>query len=168
MKRVVIVGPGGSGKSTFASRLAESAGLPVTHLDAQYWRPGWVEPSREQWRLQQREMVKAPCWILDGNYGGTFDERLPHADTMFIFALPRLQYMAGAVRRTVRNHGQEIQAVGCPERLDIAFLKYLWRYPKQSRPRLDAAIAEYGGHLRIIEFTSRRDVEANLATAGGC
>jgi adenylate kinase family enzyme len=44
MRRVMVVGSGGAGKSTFAGALGAHTGLPVTHLDWHFWRPGW-EPT---------------------------------------------------------------------------------------------------------------------------
>jgi adenylate kinase family enzyme len=43
MQRVLVIGSGGAGKSTFARRLAQWASLPLIHLDAIYWHPGWIE-----------------------------------------------------------------------------------------------------------------------------
>jgi len=140
-------------------------GLPVTHLDEHYWRPGWVEPTSDKWREQQRALVAAEEWILDGNYGGTFDERLPHADTLFIFGIPRLRCIQSVLIRTAKNHGKPAQAAGCPERFDAEFIKYLWHYPRDSRPRLDQAVEELGQHLRVIEFASRKEAQSFLGQA---
>ncbi|WP_343388145.1 hypothetical protein [Candidatus Amarobacter glycogenicus] len=52
MKRVLIIGSGGAGKSTLARHLGEISGLPVIHLDAEHWRPGWIEPSRTNGRRE--------------------------------------------------------------------------------------------------------------------
>jgi adenylate kinase family enzyme len=49
MKRVLVIGSGGAGKSTFSRRLGERTGLEVIHLDVEHWRPGWVEPPKEEW-----------------------------------------------------------------------------------------------------------------------
>ena len=57
MKRVAIVGPGGAGKSTFARALSERIGLPVVHLDHHFWKPGWVESSRDEWRSARADTV---------------------------------------------------------------------------------------------------------------
>ena len=49
MKKILVIGSGGSGKSTFSRRLGEKLGLPVVHLDQLYWRPGWVETPKVEW-----------------------------------------------------------------------------------------------------------------------
>jgi len=135
MERVAIVGPGGGGKSTFARALADGTGLPVVHLDRQFWKPGWVESSRDEWRRRQSELFAGDRWIADGNYGGTFDERFSRADApIIIIARSRLACVAAAVARSARNHGKAIQAEGCAERFQLAFYLWIWNYERDSRP----------------------------------
>ncbi len=67
MKRILIIGIPGAGKSTFAKRLAEKIKLPVIHLDQQYWKSGWVEPKGEDWEKRVEEVSSAAEWIIDGN-----------------------------------------------------------------------------------------------------
>jgi adenylate kinase family enzyme len=77
LRRVVVLGCAGSGKSTVAVELARRTGLPLVHLDEEYWQPGWTAPPDDAWRAKQRVMVAEPSWVLDGNYASSFDERLP-------------------------------------------------------------------------------------------
>lgn len=166
MQRVAVVGSGGAGKTTFARELGRRTGLPVVHLDRLFWKPGWVETSRAQWSAVQGRLVAEERWIIDGNYGGTFDIRFARADTVIVLALPRLTCVARAVMRSLRNHGRSVQAENCPERLDPAFLRWIWRYGTDSRPRLDDALARHRGHLQVIELTSRRAVRRYLDELG--
>lgn len=150
-----MVGPGGAGKSTFARALGERAGLPVVHLDEHYWQPGWVEPTRDDWRTAQEVLLGGDRWIADGNYGGTFDSRFERADTVVVLQPPRLVCVRGALGRQIRNRGRDVQAAGCPEHFDLAFLRWIWRYPVDSRRRLDDALARHP-HLHVVELRSRR------------
>ncbi len=59
MKRILVIGSGGSGKSTFAERLAQATGLPLIHLDEVYWKAGWIEPSREAWACTTEQLLAA-------------------------------------------------------------------------------------------------------------
>jgi adenylate kinase family enzyme len=165
MERVAIVGPGGAGKSTFARSLGERTGLPVLHLDRFFWKPGWVETPRDEWRQRQSELAAADRWIADGNYGGTFDERFVRADTVIIVTRARVACVASAVGRTARNHGTPIQAEGCPERFDLAFYRWIWNYERDSRPRLDDALQRHR-HLAVEELRSRRAMRRFLERAG--
>ena len=115
MQRVAIVGSGGAGKTTFANRLGETLGLPVTHLDEHYWQPGWTATPGEQWRDRQRRLIADDRWIIDGNYGSTLDLRLARADTVIILAYSRWRCLRGAGCRWAHHRGQAIQAKDCPQ-----------------------------------------------------
>lgn len=162
MQRIAVVGSGGAGKSTFAKQLGERTGIPVVHLDRHYWKPGWVETPRDEWREVQRGLLAGQTWIADGNYGGTFDVRFSGADTVIVLALPRWLCASRALRRSLQHRGRDVQADGCPERVDLRFLHWIWRYPIDSRPRLDLALEAHRDRLHIIELTSSRDIQAFL------
>lgn len=164
VERVAVVGPGGAGKSTFASALGARTGLPVVHLDRHFWKPGWVETDRDEWRQIQSELFAGDRWIADGNYGGSFDVRFARADTVILLARPRLACLAGALRRSVRNRGRAVQADGCPERFQLDFYRWIWNYERDSRPRLDAALERHP-HLDVIELSSRDAVRQFLDQA---
>ena len=162
MRRIAVVGPSGAGKTTFSRRLGELLGVPVVHLDHHHWKPAWAEPAADEWATLQAELLTGETWIADGNYGGTFDLRFALADTVIVLAPPPLSCVAGVLRRWARHYRQDVQAHGCPEHLDLGFLRWIWRYPKDSRPRLDAAIERHREHLRIVELRSRRATAAFL------
>lgn len=163
--RVAVVGSGGAGKSTFAAALGSRTGIPVHHLDRSFWHPGWVETPRDEWRALQEELLAGDRWIADGNYGGTFDVRFARADTVIVLALSRWRCVPRVLRRSIRNRGRSIQAEGCPERVDLAFVRWVWRYGTDSRPRLDAALARHP-HLAVVELRTPREVADFLERAG--
>ena len=135
MKRVLIIGSGGSGKSTLARQLGERLGLPVVHLDAHYWNPGWVETPADEWRERVQRLIAQPEWVMDGNYGGTLDIRLAAADTVIFLDLPRIVCLWRIVTRAARYWGRTRPelAPDCPERLDWEFVVWVWTYPDRRR-----------------------------------
>ena len=165
MRRIAVVGSGGAGKSTFARQLGRLTGIRVIHLDSYFWKPGWVESQPEEWRTVQAELASGDSWIIDGNYGGTFDLRFGRADTIIVLALSRWRCTSRVLVRALRDRGRDFQADGCPEHFDLAFFRWVWRYPADSRPRLDAAIDRHRGTARLIELTSPGQVKAFLRAA---
>jgi adenylate kinase family enzyme len=129
VERVLIIGPSGAGKSTLARKLAEKTGLPLIHLDQLHWRPGWVEPNKEDWKRTVSELVERPGWIMDGNYGGTLPMRTAAADTVIFLDFPTWICLSRVLLRIVSWWGRtrEDMASGCPERLDFVFLRWIWR-----------------------------------------
>jgi adenylate kinase family enzyme len=84
VRRVVILGRGGAGKSTFARRLGERTGLPVIELDQLFWQPGLLGRTAGEWSEIQSGLVDADEWIMDGDLGpyDVVDVRLRAADTV--------------------------------------------------------------------------------------
>lgn len=152
MKRVLIVGCSGAGKSTLARKLGELTGLPVIHLDQHYWRPGWVEPMQEAWRAQVAELAARPEWIMDGNFGGTYEVRFAAADTVIALDFPTWLCLWRVLKRLVSRHGtvREDLPEGCPEHFDWSFLKFVAGFNRTQRPRMLAAVEAFAGSKTIL------------------
>jgi adenylate kinase family enzyme len=167
VRRIVIVGSGGSGKSRLAITLGEQLDIPVVHLDRLYWRPGWEPTPDDEWRAVQAELVRQPAWILDGNHEATLDVRLPAADAVVFLDVPRGRCLARAVRRSFayRWRSRPDRAEGCRERLDRDFVRWIWTFPARGRPALLAAIRDHAAHAEVVRLRTRRDVRRFLNSA---
>jgi adenylate kinase family enzyme len=130
MCRVMVVGCAGAGKTTFARRLAEKLELPAIHLDFHFWQPGWLPPDRQAWREQVVALAARPEWVMDGNYSNTYDIRMPRADSLVWLDYPRVVCMRRVLMRTIEGYGRTRRDLpdNCPERLDLAFLRYVWEF----------------------------------------
>ncbi len=166
MERVVLIGPGGAGKSTLARTMAEVTGLPLIHLDREYWRAGWVPTPDEEWVATVQRLVQGDRWIMDGNYGGTMPIRFARAHTIVFMDFPRWRYLPRALKRGLLNRGRTRpdMAPGCNERLDCAFTRWLWNYPKEARARTLAALAAAPSGTRIVTLRTPREVAAFAAS----
>ena len=153
-KRIMIIGSPGSGKSTFARKLAEITSLPLIHLDMHYWKDGWVESSKEEYKQWQRKVVEADTWIIDGNYGGSMDIRLSKADTVINFNISRWVCIGGYFKRVFTGRKRTDMPKGCPEYLDLKFIKYIWEFPQNSAEENKKRIKLYKD-LHVIDFRSR-------------
>ena len=64
MKKIMIIGCCGSGKTTLAKKLSNKLNLPLIHLDKLNWRDNWENISKEEFDdLLWAEVVK-PTWIM--------------------------------------------------------------------------------------------------------
>jgi adenylate kinase family enzyme len=167
MQRIVITGCSGSGKSTLARELGSRLGLPVVHLDALYWQPGWkAHPDREAFQAQIHEIEKGERWIIDGGYlTGHAARRYERADTAILMDFPLWLCLWGVLWRVVefRWKSRPDMAPGCPERIDPEFLAYVWNYQRKILPKREQEIARYFKG-KPIRLHSRREVEAFLET----
>ena len=164
IQRVLVIGISGAGKSTFARRLAAITGLPVIHLDTEFWKPGWKVTERAEWRAKVASLIEREAWIMDGNYGASLDLRLPRADTVVWFDYPRLVCLTRAVWRVATTCGRVRAdlAPGCPEKFDLEFLRFIWDFHAKSRPQIVVMLADHGGHLAPIVFRHDREVRQFL------
>ena len=130
MKRVLIVGSPGAGKSTFAKKLAARTGLPLTHLDELSWEPGWVRVERSVWHARLGTATAQDRWILDGNILTTLLRVASRADTVLYLRPPRLLCLWRVFQRAALGqfpHGARRQ--GWPTR-DL--LRSVWQFPPQA------------------------------------
>ena len=168
MRKLLLIGPGGAGKSTLAVRLGASLGLPVHHLDALYWRPGWQAPTREQWLTTLAPLLAQDAWVMDGNFGGTLDERLAAADTAIVLDLPPLRCVWRTLHRRWRYRGRHRpdMAPGCVEKIDLSFLVWILTYRIRKRPGVLAKLNVWAAAMptrRVVVLRSDREVAAFVA-----
>ena len=116
MRKVLIIGGNGSGKTTMARQLAEITGLPLCHLDTLYWTDDWQPRERSDFiTLLQAELEKEE-WILDGNMRRTLPQRLPYCDTVIYLDFSGIRCFFGTLKRLLQNHGQSRPDMGGPAR----------------------------------------------------
>ncbi|WP_319995112.1 hypothetical protein [Trichococcus shcherbakoviae] len=164
MKRIVVIGCSGSGKSTFSRKLQQVTGNPLHHLDKLYWLPGWeLRSDVEQDRIQ-KERIKEDSWIIDGNYQRSLPIRLERADTVFFFDYPRRLCLYRALKRIVSNRKRTRPDMGegCPERFDWEFMKFIWNFNKNNRPGLIALLDQAPAGIEIQHFRRPREARDYL------
>jgi adenylate kinase family enzyme len=166
VKKILVIGSSGAGKSILSRKLGEITGLPVIHLDFHHWRPGWTEPAKEVWEAQVTELLELDEWVMDGNFGGTMERRLQSCDTVVFLDLPRHICALRVVKRVLTYHGDTRPdlAEGCPEKFDPAFLKWVWDFPNRSRPKVLERIAKVADRARVFRLKSNREVEEFLTS----
>ena len=164
MKRIVIIGCGGAGKSTLARQLGEKLDLPVVHLDKLFWKPGWEQVSKEKFDELHRQALAEDKWIMDGNFNRTMEERVARCDAIIYLDFNRFACLLGAFKRILTTYGtvRPDMGEGCPERFDWEFLKWVWNYNKDKRERNYKLLNE-AEHAETIVLKNRRAVKKFLA-----
>lgn len=163
MKKVIVIGSGGAGKSTFSRRLGEKTGLPVIHLDKLFWHRNWTRTSEGEWVEIVRREAARDEWIMDGNFGGTREIRLQACDTVIFLDMPRWLCMYRILKRTLfyRKETRPDMAEGCDERFDLEFILWVWNYPKGGRRRVTAELERFPDK-NVIVLRSTSEIESFL------
>jgi adenylate kinase family enzyme len=145
MKRVLVIGSPGAGKSTFSAELGRIIKLPVIHLDKEFWQPGWV--------------------MSDGSYDGTLDIRLPRADTVVFLDYPRYLCLWRIFKRvaTGLGHVRFDMGEGCPEHVDFGFIKWIWNYRRDHYPRINEMLEKYFNKGNLIILGSPAEAKGFMA-----
>ncbi|MCP3025939.1 hypothetical protein [Halobacillus sp. A5] len=161
INRVVILGSPGSGKSTLAKKLGKSARIAVVHMDKLFWKPGWLQSTREELLAKQEIHLKKSSWIIEGNYSLVWDERLKKADTIIFLDLNRFLCIYRILKRWVLNRGRvrDDLAPGCPDRMTIEFLHYVWKFPYKKRDQMIKAVLIQQDHAQTIIINNKKAVK---------
>jgi adenylate kinase family enzyme len=168
LKRIVVLGTTGSGKSTLSGRLAELVGAEHVELDAFNHGPNWTPRPDEDFAASVAGVLRHPRWVVDGNYFSRVGDTLwPHADTVIWLDLPLWIILPRIVRRTVRRVRNRTELWnGNRERWSALTSLLPWALRSQRRHRAElpgrlAALEQSG--VRVVRLTSAAAVERWLS-----
>lgn len=152
-RRIVVLGNGASGKSTFARSLAQSTGLPLTELDTVFWSEDLQPTPPQQWHELQVSLAQQSEWILDGDLGpyDVLDVRLTECDAVVLFDLPTRVCAWRAMRRS---------------RQQLDFWRWLFTWRRRFRPQIRNAIAAHAAGAKLIVIRGNRDVASAITALG--
>jgi len=129
--RIIIVGNNGSGKSFLSKELSVITGLPLVHLDVEFWRRNWEKPPKEEWIKKQMELISKKKWIIDGNHTDTMELRFKATDIVIFLDINRFVCLVSVFLRNGKKRSDTPQYL--EEILDKGFLHFckgLWSFSK--------------------------------------
>lgn len=153
MKRALVIGCPGAGKSVFSRELSRGTGLSLVHLDNLYWNADRTTVERCVFLSRLERAMKGEEWIIDGNYLSTMKMRIAESDTVFFFDLPSEVCLQGIFERKgkVRSDIPWIE-----NEIDEEFLHFVENFNIDVRPRV-LEILNSCHDKNIIIFKTREE-----------
>ena len=166
MKKILVLGSSGSGKSTVTRKLGELLDVEAIHLDSYFWQPNWTATPPEEWDEVLRNLLRRDRWVMDGNYPDSLDLRLAYVDAIVFLDLNRLVCLWRCVGRYLKHRGQNRPelAPGCYEKIDWDFLKWIWNYPRNVKPKVLAVLQDHSNEKQVFRLKNNREIANFLAS----
>lgn len=158
MRRVIVIGCPGGGKSTFSRHLSCITGIALYHLDLLYWNKDKTTVDKEVFCERLKAVLEEESWIIDGNYGGTMEMRIAECDTVFLFDIPTEICLSG-VRERQGKPRPDMPWIENED--DEVFIEFIRQFNNDSRPKISDLLNKYCDK-NIIVFTSRAEADGFL------
>lgn len=159
MKKIIVIGCSGSGKTTFAEKLRDKIEIELFYLDAIWHRPDRTHISREEYDARLSEILALDSWIIDGNYSRTIETRMAACDTVLFFNLPVEVCLEGAISRLGKAR---YDMPWIDTELDPKLKRDIEEFPSKNLPAIYALLDKYSDK-NITIFKSREEADEFLA-----
>ena len=158
MKKIIVIGCPGSGKSTFSRALHNKTGIPLYHLDRMYWNEDKTTVERSVFLERVSDVLEKNEWIIDGNYGSTMELRIAVCDTVFFLDYP-LDVCLDGIKARRGKRRSDMPWIETEE--DAEFIEYIKNFNEQQRPKVLELLKKYSDK-NILIFKSREEVDTFL------
>ena len=158
MKRVIVIGCSGSGKSTVSRALHNKTGIPLYHLDMMYWNADKTTVEKSVFLERLSAVIKKNEWIIDGNYGSTIELRMAACDTVIFLDYP-LDICLDGIRERRGKPRSDMPWIETEE--DAEFIEFIKSYNEQQKPKV-LELLEKHSDKNIVIFKSREQADAFL------
>ena len=159
LKKIIVIGCPGSGKSTVSRALHNKTGIPLYHLDMMYWNADKTTVEKSVFLERLSAVLEKDEWIIDGNYGSTMELRMAACDTVFFLDYP-LDVCLDGIRARRGKPRDDMPWIESDE--DTEFVEFIKSYNDQQKPIVTALLEKYS-EKNIFIFHSREEAEMFLS-----
>ena len=158
MKKIIVIGCPGSGKSTVSLALHNKTGIPLYHLDMMYWNADKTTVEKSIFFERLSDVLEKDEWIIDGNYGSTMELRMAACDTVIFLDYP-LDICLDGIRERRGKPRSDMPWIETEE--DSEFIEFIKNYNEQQKPKVLELLEKYSDR-NIIIFKSREQADSFL------
>ena len=158
MKRIIVIGCPGAGKSHFSRVLCKKTGIPLYHLDMMYWNADKTTVEKPVFLKRLSDVLRKEEWITDGNYSSSMEMRFAACDSVFFLDYPLEVCLAG-IRHRRGKPRDDMPWIETEE--DAEFLEFVKNFGKEQRPEILALLEKYRDRS-IAVFRTREEADAYL------
>ena len=158
MKKVIVIGCPGSGKSTVSRTLHNKTGIPLYHLDMMYWNADKTTVEKSVFLERLSDVLEKDEWIIDGNYSSTMELRMAACDTVIFLDYP-LDVCLDGIRERRGKPRSDMPWIETEE--DSEFIEFIKNYNEQQKPKVLELLKKYSDK-NIIILESREQADAFL------
>ena len=169
MKKILVIGCCGAGKSTFSKKLQAILKLPLIHLDSHYHKPNWVEPEKEEWEKVLKQILSQESFIMDGTYLESLDERIHKSDTIIYLDYSLIKCFFRVIKRVLIDFGKKRSdmAPGCKEEFDLEFLWWVLTFNNKFRKDIIQKLNSVKNKKNVSIFKTDKHADKFLAQISG-
>ena len=154
MDKIIVIGPGGAGKSEMSRKLREILNLPLYHLDIIFWKEDRTHITREEFDKKLNELLAKDEWIIDGDYSRTYEVRIEKADAVIFLDYPLDVCLSGIESRI----GKPRDDIPWKEdKFDPDFKEWIINWFKETRPKVLSLLDKYKDKKNIVVLHSREE-----------
>ena len=159
MRKVIVIGSSGAGKSTFARKLRDKNELPLYYLDMLWHKPDRTTVTREEFDAKLEKLLKQDQWILDGNFQRTLETRLMACDTVFLLDYP-LEVCLVSVENRIGQKRDDMPWI--ETEFDPEFRQWIVNFQQKQLPQIYELLEKYLRQKDIVIFKSRQEADDYL------
>ena len=158
MKKIIVIGCPGSGKSTVSRALHNKTSIPMYHLDMMYWNADKTTAEKSVFLERLSTVLKKDEWIIDGNYGSTMELRMAACDTVIFLDYP-LDVCLDGIKERRGKPRSDMPWIETEE--DEEFIEFIKNYNEQQKPKVLELLEKYSDK-NIVIFKSREQANEFL------
>lgn len=161
MKRILVIGCPGAGKTYFAKKLKAIINLPVIHMDNLYWRKDKTSISQEELSQKLLPYLEKDEWIIDGNFHDTLALRLKYATDVFFINVTREECIEGILER-IDQPRDDIPWIETKKDA-VELIAWTLDYEERTKAKEEELLKEYP-NVKVHVLKSRKEVNDYLAS----